>query len=77
MGTHLDPCNIVRIQHNLTAGLSVRVQWTSERPCSMDVGASTATRLSVDQKETCFGILLESSFISKNIGSKQFWRANF
>ena len=32
MGTHLDPCNIVRIQHNLTAGLSVRVQWTSERP---------------------------------------------
>ena len=43
----------------------------------VDVGSSTATRLSVDQKETGFGILSESSFIRKNIGSKQFWRANF
>ena len=48
-----------------------------ERPCPMDVGSSTATRLSVDQKETGFGILSESSFIRKNIGFKQFWRANF
>ena len=48
-----------------------------ERPCPMDVGSSTATSLSVVQKETGFGILSESSFIRKNIGSKQFWRANF
>ena len=33
-----------------------------ERPCPMDVGSSTATRLSVDQKETGFGILVLSSF---------------